>query len=146
MKMDLAKQVLSEQGLQEIHSLLYLLIGHLIQIALKDLREADYQNPGVSDGSIHTREASTNGMAEYTANTFGGAMKGDLLAVSFSGDLLRVDLDANGDLGPGGVTSIANQLGIPLDVTSLPNNSFFAGTIWVAEFSGNSIAVLEPGE
>lgn len=111
---------------------------------LKDLREADYQNPGVSDGSIFTREASTNGMAEYTANAFGGAMKGDLLAVSFSGDLLRVDLDANGDLGTDGVTSIANQLGIPLDVTSLPNNSFFAGTIWVAEFSGNSIAVLEP--
>ncbi len=112
--------------------------------SLKDLREADFQNPGVSDGSIFTREASTNGMAEYTANTFGGAMKGDLLAVSFSGDLLRVDLDANGDLGTDGVTSIANQLSIPLDVTSLPNNSFFAGTIWVAEFSGNSIAVLEP--
>ena len=112
--------------------------------SLKDLREADYQNPGVSDGSIFTREASTNGMDEYTANTFGGAMKGDLLAVSFSGDLLRVDLNANGDLGPDGVTSIANQLAIPLDVTSLPNNSFFAGTIWVAEFSGNSIAVLEP--
>ncbi|MEM1120564.1 MAG: kelch repeat-containing protein, partial [Bacteroidota bacterium] len=112
--------------------------------SLKDLREADYQNPGVSDGSIFVREASTNGMAEYTANTFGGAMKGDLLAVSFSGDVLRVDLDANGDLGPDGVTSIGNQLGIPLDVTSLPNNSFFAGTIWVAEFSGNSIAILEP--
>ena len=112
--------------------------------SLKDIREADYQNPGVSDGSIHTREASTNGMAEYTANTFGGAMKGDLLAVSFSGDVLRVDLDANGDIGPDGVTSIANQLGIPLDVTSLPNNTPFAGTIWVAEFSGNSIAILEP--
>jgi len=112
--------------------------------SLKDLREADYQNPGVTDGSIYVREASTNGMAEYTANAFGGAMKGDLLAVSFSGDVLRVDLDANGDLGPDGVTSIGNQLGVPLDVTSLPNNSFFAGTIWVAEFSGNSIAILEP--
>lgn len=112
--------------------------------SLKDLREADFQNPGVTDGSIHVREASTNGMTEYTANTFGGAMKGDLLAVSFSGEVLRVDLDANGDLGTEGVTSIANQLGIPLDVTSLPNNSFFAGTIWVAEFSGNSIAILEP--
>ena len=112
--------------------------------SLKDLREADYQNPGVSDGSIYVREASTNGMDEYTANAFGGAMKGDLLAVSFSGDLLRVDLDANGDLGMDGVTSIANQLGVPLDVASLPNNSLFAGTIWVAEYSGNSIAVLEP--
>ncbi len=112
--------------------------------SLKDLREADYQNPGVTDGSIHVREASTNGMDEYTANTFGGAMKGDLLAVSFSGDVLRVDLDANGDLGVDGVTSIANQLGVPLDVAALPNNSLFAGTIWVAEFSGNSIAVLEP--
>ncbi len=112
--------------------------------SLKDLREADYQNPGISDSSIYTWEASTNGMDEYTANTFGGAMKGDLLAVSFSGDVLRVDLDANGDLGVDGVSSIANQLGIPLDVTTLPNNSLFAGTIWIVEFSGNSVAVLEP--
>ena len=112
--------------------------------SIKDVREADFQNPGVSDESIFTWPASTNGMTEYTANAFGGALQGDLLAVSFSGDVLRIDLDANGDIGLDGVTSIANQLAIPLDVTALPNNSFFAGTIWVAEYSGNSIAVLEP--
>ena len=94
--------------------------------SLRDLRESDYQNPGVSDGSLYLIGASTNGMVEYTANTFNGAMKGDLLAVSFTGDVFRVDLDANGDLGPNGVSSIGNQLGIPLDVTTLPNNSQFA--------------------
>jgi N-acetylneuraminic acid mutarotase len=112
--------------------------------SLKDIREADFQNPGISDMSLYTIEASTNGMTEYTANTFNGAMKGDLLAASFSGDIFRVDLDENGNIGEGGVTSIANQMSIPLDVTSLPNNSFFAGTIWVVEYTGNKVTILEP--
>ncbi len=112
--------------------------------ALADVREADFQNPGVDDGSIYISNSSTNGITEYTASSFNGAMQGDLLAVSFAGDVLRVDLDANGDIGPEGAISIANQLSLPLDVTTLPNNSLFAGTIWVAEFSGNSITILEP--
>ncbi|MEM6319857.1 MAG: kelch repeat-containing protein [Bacteroidota bacterium] len=112
--------------------------------SLKDLREGDFQNAGISDSSIFIIEASTNGMAEYTATTFGGVLQGDLLAASFSGDIFTVDLDANGNLGPDGVTSIANQLEVPIDVATLPNNSAFAGTVWVVEFSGGKITVLEP--
>jgi len=37
--------------------------------------ECNYEIPGPDDGSLTTISASSNGMAEYTASNFGGAMK-----------------------------------------------------------------------
>lgn len=52
------------------------------------------------DKHIATFEASTNGLIEYTANTFGAQMRGDLLATKFavsgSGNVFRVRLNAKG--------------------------------------------------
>ena len=54
--------------------------------------ECDYQKP--ASGTLTTFPSSTNGMDEYAASNFGGAMKGDLLAASFNGTVYRLDLDA----------------------------------------------------
>src|SRR5918994_756663 len=57
--------------------------------------ECDYQSMA-ERGSIHSFPASTNGLAEYTASNFGGAMKDGFLAASFDNTIYRVRLDAAG--------------------------------------------------
>jgi hypothetical protein len=61
--------------------------------ALANPIEADFQNPGIDDMALFTVKASTNGICEYTASNFGGALKGDLLAASFDENIYRVDID-----------------------------------------------------
>lgn len=82
---------------------------------------------------------STDGMAEYTVPTFGGQMLGNIISATYAGNqsVRRVVLAPNGksvefeeDLG------IFNQ---PLDVAVAPD-----GAIYVAEYGGNSIQVMEP--
>jgi hypothetical protein len=85
--------------------------------------------------------ASTNGMAEYTANTFDGAMQGDLIAVSFNGNVYWLKLDdATGTVFEG-QEILANLPQTPLDVTVKAD-----GTIWVARIGGSDIMILEPAE
>lgn len=62
--------------------------------------EGNYQAP------IALFESSTNGVIEYTANTFGGELKGDILCSKYStqdsaGKVFRVRLNAQGDLRAG---------------------------------------------
>lgn len=52
---------------------------------------------------VATLESSTNGVLEYTANTFGGQLKGDVMLSKFStdqspGKVFRVQLNAQGNL------------------------------------------------
>ena len=47
-----------------------------------DYRRRAATGPGRA-GALATFADSTNGLAEYTASNFGGAMKGDLLAAGF---------------------------------------------------------------
>jgi N-acetylneuraminic acid mutarotase len=82
---------------------------------------------------------STNGMAEYTAPTFGGQMLHNIISATYAGNqsVRRVVLADDGksvqfeeDLG------IFNQ---PLDVAVGPD-----GAIYVAEYGANDIQVMEP--
>jgi N-acetylneuraminic acid mutarotase len=82
---------------------------------------------------------STNGMAEYTAPTFGGQMLHNIISATYAGNqaVRRVVLSDDGksvqfeeDLG------IFNQ---PLDVATGPD-----GAIYVGEYGGNTIQVMEP--
>ncbi len=90
---------------------------------------------------------STNGLAEYSASTFGGAMKGDLLVASFSGVLWRIP---RGTAPGAGVAAevgqpLATGMGVwPLDVAVQGDEGPFPGTIWVAVFLTQRIQVLEP--
>lgn len=106
----------------------------------------DYQ-PNGTDGALALFDTSTNGIAEYTATGFDGALNGDLLTVTIDGKLTRLKLSPDG-------TSVIdreilfNNSGVyPLDLTAVGDDHPFAGTIWVADLfagPGEGIRVYEP--
>lgn len=105
--------------------------------------ECEYRVPG-TDGSLAQWNASTNGLVEYRASNFGGALQGALLATSFNNTLERIQLNAAGD-SAALVQSLFNNVGtIPLDVTAQGDANVFRGTIWVADYISGQIIVFEP--
>ena len=108
--------------------------------------ECDFRNPGETDGALYTWENSTNGLAEYTASNFTGALQGNLLAVSYDGVLYRAELNAAGDAVTD-VTPFASSFGaVPLDVTAQGDDAIFPGTVWAVTYIGNTVAVFEPAD
>ena len=93
--------------------------------------------------ALLTFDASTNGLAEYSASNFGGAMSGDLVAASFDRRIYRVDLDESGRRVIR-KTPLVDTEGLPLDVTTQPNGGVFPGTIWSADWLSGDLVVLEP--
>lgn len=75
---------------------------------------------------------SINGSIEYTADTFGGSMQGDLLLVRYAsgGDLVRVELDAQGDMVER--STVMGGFERPLDIVEDPAT----GNIYLAELPG----------
>ncbi len=108
--------------------------------------ECDYLAPGAEKGSLASFNASTNGLAEYTASNFGGALKGDLLAASFDDNIYRIQLNSAGDsvTRKGALFSAVSSH--PLDVTAQGDARRFPGTIWAADVVTGSIVVFEPGD
>jgi len=94
--------------------------------------------------SLLSTPASTNGLAEYTASNFSGAMQGDLLAAAFNNKLYRVKLNENGTSVEFSNALFSNVGGTPLDVIAQGDHEIFPGTIWVTDFSSKSIVVFEP--
>ncbi len=108
--------------------------------------ECDYKSPSEREAIAKFKE-STNGLVEYTASAGGGNLEGDLIAVSFSGEVydLRLSDDGRRVLR----RDVLTRLAAPLDVTTEGARSALAGTIWVAQYAGDRrtggpIAVLEP--
>ncbi len=112
--------------------------------------ECDYLLPGPlaggGDGSLARWGYSTNGLTEYRASNFGGAMTGDLLAASFSNNIERVKLSAAGDSAVLSNTLFSNVGVVPLDVTAQGDDDVFPGTIWVADYVASAIVVYEPAD
>jgi N-acetylneuraminic acid mutarotase len=114
-----------------------------------DIREGDWRGPDVSnpDGDddvlITVWGTNTNGIDEYTASNFGGAMKGDLLAGKNGGVIRRVELDANGGLEKLTSSFVSNLGGNPLGITCNGDSDPFPGTVWIATFN-STIKILEP--
>lgn len=117
-----------------------------VDLSLAHPIEGDFQNAGVSDQSLYTVTASTNGITEYTASNFNGLMQGNLLAASFNGNIYRVNRNASGSInGASDVTVLASGFGsVPLDVTAQGDGDVFPGTIWAATYGSNIITVFEP--
>ena len=88
-------------------------------------------------------DTSTNGLAEYPASNFGGALAGDLLATSFDHRLYRIDLDASGRRVLG-KAPLAEIEGFPLDLTTQSDDAPFPGTVWIADWLSGDLVVLEP--
>ncbi|MFK7925209.1 MAG: malectin domain-containing carbohydrate-binding protein [Bacteroidia bacterium] len=111
--------------------------------------EGDWRGPTVSnpdgpdDVLITVWSNNTNGIDEYTASNFGGAMQGDLIAGKNGGVLKRVQLTNTNTLANLNETFASNLGGNALGITCNSDSDPFPGTIWVAPFNG-SIKVLEP--
>jgi hypothetical protein len=105
--------------------------------------ECDYRTE-VERGALASFAFSTNGLAEYTATNFGGAMRGDLLAASHDDTIRRIRLNADGTAVTSNTVLFSSAASLPLDVTALGAGDPFPGTIWVADLIGNAVVVFEP--
>ena len=108
--------------------------------------ECDYLIPNSEDGALAIVGSSTNGITEYTANNFGGAMTGDLLAASFNGNIYRYELNAAGDDVTVSNAEFSGFGSQPLDVTAQASDEDFPGTVWAATYGANNITVFEPDD
>ncbi|WP_418511578.1 malectin domain-containing carbohydrate-binding protein [Corallibacter sp.] len=88
--------------------------------------------------------ASTNGITEYTATNFDGAMQGNILTASFNGGINRYVLNPEGDTVLEHEVTFNGFGSLPLDVTAQGDNDVFPGTVWAATYGSNSITIFEP--
>ena len=108
--------------------------------------ECDYKIPGATNGSLTTFTNSTNGLTEYTASNFGGALKGNLLAASFDEKVYRLKLNSAGDRVVSKQALFSSIGSRTLDVTAQGGTARFPGTVWVVEIDGGTIKVFEPSD
>jgi glucose/arabinose dehydrogenase len=109
--------------------------------------ECDYWLAG-SPGHpvLATDPSSSNGIAEYTASNFGGAMKGDLLLAAYDNYVTRIDLDATGRQNLGS-SKLFSAVGVhPLDIVAMGDSDAYPGTIWVVDVGDQNIYVFEPAD
>ncbi|MEL6650930.1 MAG: malectin domain-containing carbohydrate-binding protein [Bacteroidota bacterium] len=118
--------------------------------AMADIREGDYRLPSgtnpdaANDANITILQNNSNAIDEYTANTFGGAMKGSLIiGRNGGGNLHRITLNPDGSLNTYEQNWISGLGGNILGVSCNGNSDPFPGTIWAASFNGK-IKVFEP--
>jgi hypothetical protein len=120
-----------------------------VPVGLANLVEGDFRNPGGSnpdgpvDAIVTTWQNNTNGIDEYTASNFGGAMQGNLIAGRSGGNLHRVELLPDGSLDFLTENWVSGIGGNPLGITANGDSDPFPGTIWVATFNLD-IVILEP--
>jgi hypothetical protein len=113
-------------------------------VSIADPRQGNYLVPATQDGALTTFSNSTNGIAEYTASNFGGAMKGDLLTASLDNTVYLIGLSSDGKTAVSKQALFKNVDSAPLDVTTQGDNSAFPGTIWVADIGSGHILAFEP--
>ncbi|WP_373519360.1 PKD domain-containing protein [Pricia sp.] len=117
-----------------------------------DPRQGAYLSGVQSDPRVNILDVvkySTNGMCEYTASNFGGAMKGNILSASYAskGYINRYQLDANGTgLGTKNNNFLGGFGAQPLDVIAQGDSDIFPGTVWAATYGANNITVFEPSD
>ena len=124
-----------------------------IEIAANPV-ECQFRSPGLADGSGNTAGAlvtfptSTNGLAEYTATNFGGAMQGDLVTAGLDNVIYRIAMTSESAATKSSLVSSAGGGGGPLDITTIGDDGPFPGTIWYGDLyeGGESLYVLEPGD
>ncbi len=107
-----------------------------------------FSTPQTAPGALAVFGSSTNGIAEYTASNFGGALQGDLLAASFFGgnSISRLSPDATGAALDLNEVLFSNVGVAPLDVTAIGDNGLFPGSIWVADWFLDTIVVFEAND
>lgn len=114
----------------------------------QDTRQGAFKSGETADPELTILDmvnSSTNGITEYTASNFGGAMQGDLLTASFNGKINRYQLNASGDALLSKDNNFLSGFGSqPLDVIAQGDGDPFPGTIWAVTYGANDITVFEP--
>ena len=105
--------------------------------------ECEYR-PNGGERALEIFPVSTNGLTEYRASNFGGAMRGDLLAAGWDDVIHRLVIAEDGDALVERSALFSNAANLPLDVTAQADHERFPGTVWVADFTGKRIVVFEP--
>lgn len=116
-----------------------------VPVSMANPVEADFRNPGVDDGALWVTPHSTNGIVEYSASNFNGAMRGDLLvASSMSNQILRIQLNEAGDK----VTDVSELFAgfgeFPLDLLAQGDTDIYPGTIWTVTYNPGKVVIFEP--
>jgi hypothetical protein len=83
--------------------------------------------------------ASTNGILSYTANTFGGAMRGDLILQQWNTSTYRATLDPTGGF-------VLSQEPLPVALNSLDIIQGPGGAILGVDYGGGKVVVAKPVE
>ncbi len=118
-------------------------------VATANAVEGDWRGPGIAnpdgpvDGEVTIWGTNTNGMDEYTASNFGGAMQGNLLAGHSGGNVRRVELNPAGGLQAMNQTFFSGIGGNALGISCNSDSNNFPGTVWVGTLNG-IIVVFEP--
>ncbi len=94
---------------------------------------SDYTAP------LSTFSYSTNGLEEYRANTFRGAMRGNLLAQVYNSELVRIKLSADGRVA-------TNQIQFPVEVKALDLITGPGGTVIAADYNNNKLKIYFPDD
>ncbi len=111
--------------------------------------EGDWRGPtvfnpdGPQDNPVAVWGTNTNGIDEYTASNFGGAMQGDLLAGHNGGNIRRAQLDGSGGVQNLNQTFMSGIGGNALGITCNGDLEIFPGTVWAGTLNGK-IVVFEP--
>src|SRR5581483_9528667 len=109
--------------------------------------ECNYLKPGTSaNPGLTTFDTSSNGLVEYTATNFGGALDGHLLVAGWDGNVFDVQLDPNTGAVVSNQTLFANLATNPLSLTTQGNTGAFPGVVFVADYATGKIDVLEPND
>jgi len=113
--------------------------------AAADPRQCNYIAPADTDAQW-LWEGSLNGIVEYTASNFDGALQGDLLVADYYGNILRMLINDAGDQIESGELLFTQFGNNPVDITAVGDEGGFPGTIWVAVIGSDRIQVFEPGD
>ncbi|MEM7592609.1 MAG: hypothetical protein AAF383_13985 [Cyanobacteria bacterium P01_A01_bin.83] len=114
------------------------------------------ERDSAASNAIVTLGSSSNGLAEYTDDLFGGILTGSLIVTQFNGNITLLNLSDDGTsveplidptagnevIDDDGIFTLATGQSSPLDVVTTGPE----GTIWVAEFGSNNINVFAPSE
>jgi N-acetylneuraminic acid mutarotase len=113
-------------------------------VSVDDPVECDFHTATERD-ALAWFPTSTNGMDQFTATNFGGAMTGDLVAAAWDNNIYRVDMSADGTQGTPSVL-FSNVGAYPLDITTSAPTDPFPGTMWVVDYGTKALYVYEPAD
>ncbi|WP_194976267.1 malectin domain-containing carbohydrate-binding protein, partial [Aquiflexum lacus] len=120
-----------------------------VPLSLSNPEEADYRDPelvnpnGPQPEFVTTWKRNSNGIDEYKASNFGGALKGALIGGRNQGFLHLVRLNPDGSLLSLEEDKWNLNGGNALGITCQGDEDIFPGTIWVATFD-NRVSILTP--